>query len=333
MKLKSNQLSSHLLKSLASCYLVTGDEHLLVAEALDAIRMAARERGFTSRDLHVASPGFDWNALTASGGNLSLFAERRIVELRLPTGKPGREGAQSIIELAAQTGPDLMLIVTGPKLDKSAAASKWAKTLEQTGVAVPIWPVEKRELPRWVEQRMRRAGLRASRDASRLIADRVEGNLLAAQQEIDKLLLLLGEGEVTTQDVQAAVADSSRYDVYKLADAALAGDAPRAVRIVSGLQAEGVAPILVAWSLARELRTLVTLSDAVHQGENLGAAMQKARVWRNRQELVRCCVSRHRRGELSRLLKACAQIDAAAKGQQRGDPWQLATDVVVSLSL
>ena len=332
MKLRANQLSSHLLKSLAPCYLVTGDEHLLVDEALDAIRATARERGFTTRELHVATAGFDWNALTAAAGNLSLFAEQRIVELRLPTGKPGKAGSQAIVNLVEQAGPDLLFVVTGPKLDRGAAASKWAKTIDQQGVSLPIWPIDLRELPGWIANRMRNVGLQPDRDAVKLIADRVEGNLLAADQEIQKLRLLLGEGKVTAENVSAAVANSSRYDVYKLTDAALAGDARRSVRILSGLRAEGVEPVIVMWALTRELRTLATLDDAVRQGAELGGAMQKSGVWRNRQNLVRSCVSRHTHGHFHRLLKASGRADAAAKGQRAGDPWQMATDIVVGLS-
>lgn len=332
MKIRANQLSSHLKNSLAPCYLVTGDEHLLVAEALDDIRQAAREGGFGTRELHVATTGFDWNQLTASTGNMSLFAEQRIVELRLPTGKPGRTGGQAIVDLVEQAGPELLFIVTAPKLDRSAASSKWAKAIEGRGVALQIWPIGLRELPGWIANRMRQAGLMPDREAVALIADRVEGNLLAAGQEIEKLRLLLGEGKVTAADVNDAVANSSRYDVYKLTDAALAGDASRAVRILGGLKAEGVEPVIVMWALTRELRTLATLDDAVRQGADLGSAMQSARVWNNRQGLVRSCISRHQHGDFHRMLKASGRADAAAKGQRYGDPWQMAADIVVGMS-
>lgn len=332
MKIQANQLSSHLLKSLAPCYLVTGDEFLLVDEALDTIRSAARKSGFTSRELHVATTGFDWNGLTASTGNYSLFAEQRIVELRLPTGKPGAAGSAAIIELVEQSGPELLFIVTGPKLDKSGGASKWAKSIEQKGVSLPLWPIGVRELPGWIANRMRAAGLQPDRDAVTLIADRVEGNLLAARQEIEKLRLILGEGKVSAEAVNDAVANSSRYDVYKLTDAALAGDANRSVKILGGLRAEGVEPVIVMWALTRELRTLATLDDVIRQGGELGGAMQKSGVWSNRQGLVRSCISRHQHGDFHKMLKATGRADAAAKGQRAGNPWHMATDVVVSLS-
>ena len=332
MKIRANQLSSHLKKSLAPCYLVTGDEHLLVSEALDAIREAARARGFGNRELHVAMTGFDWAQLTAGASNMSLFAELRIVELRLPTGKPGRAGGQAIIDLVEQAGPELLFIVTAPKLDRGVANSKWAKTLDKKGVSLEIWPVSPRELPGWIANRMRQAGLQPDREAVSMIADRVEGNLLAAGQEVEKLRLLLGEGPVTAADVVKAVADSSRFDVYKLADAAIAGDARRAIRILGGLRAEGVEPVIVMWALTRELRTLATLDDAVRQGTDLGSAMKAARIWRSREGLLRSCIGRHQRGDFHRLLKASGRADAAAKGQRFGDPWQMAADIVIGMA-
>jgi len=332
LKINGNQLSTHLQKKLAPCYLVAGDEHLLVDEALDAIRGAAREQGFTSRDLHVATTGFDWSQLRDSGSNLSLFAEKRIVELRLPTGKPGRAGSQAIADFAGHCGDDLLFLVVTPKLDRKAQSAKWVKELGSCGDTVAVWPVDLRELPRWISERMRRAGLSPEGDAATLIASRVEGNLLAASQEIEKLRLILGEGPVTADDVSGAVANSSRFDVFKLVDAAMGGDARRALRILSGLQAEGVEPVIVVWALTRELRTLALLTDAVAQGTNLASGMKKVRVWSSRQALVRNCIGRHKHGDFHHLLKAASQADQAAKGQVRADPWQLSTEIVVGLS-
>ncbi len=332
MKLQLNQLSSHLSNKLAPCYLVTGDEHLLVDEALDAIRAAARERGFTSREVHVASAGFDWPQLGATGANLSLFAEQRIVELRLPTGKPGRAGGQAIVDFISQLGPELMLIVSTPKLDRNNSNAKWVKALAAAGAHLTIWPIGVRELPGWLGERMRRAGLRPSREAVAMIADRVEGNLLAASQEVEKLRLLLGEGDISDADVSRAVANSSRFDVYKLADAALAGDPRRSLRILAGLREEGIEPPLVMWSLTKELRALARISDIVSVDRDLGGAMRKAGVWNSRQALVRSCIARHSRDDFYQLLKAAGRADAAAKGQGPGDAWQMAADILLRLS-
>ena len=332
MKIKINQLSSHLQKKLARCYLVTGDEHLLVDEALDSIRAAARDRDFTSRDLHVATTGFDWAGLHDAGANLSLFAERRIVELRLPTGKPGRAGSQAIADFVDKTGDDLLFIVVTPKLDQRAQSAKWVKALESAGVMIQVWPIGQRELPGWITQRMRQAGLQPDRGAVAMIADRVEGNLLAAGQEIEKLRLIHGEGKVSADDVSNAVADSSRYDVFKLVDAALGGETKRALRILSGLRAEGVEPVIIVWALTRELRTLALLTDTVAHGGDLSGGMRQHRVWNTRQPLVRSCIGRHKHGDFHRLLKSAGRADLAAKGQLQADPWQLSTDIVMGIS-
>jgi len=332
VKISANQLSSHLDKSLLPCYLVTGDEPLLVQEALDAIRAAARERGFGSRERFVQTAAFDWADLAGAGANLSLFAERQIIELQLPTGKPGVKGSAAIAEFATDAGADLLFIASAPKLDRGTANARWVKALESSGGMIQVWPVSARDLPGWISERMRRAGLRPDEDAVRLIADRVEGNLLAADQEIEKLRLLHGEGSLSAADVDAAVADSSRFDVYKLVDAAVAGNAARAMRILSGVRAEGIEPVIVMWALTREVRMLAGLADSIRAGTDLGAGMQNAGVWRNRQGLVRTCIARHEATDFYGLLKSARRGDAAAKGQLRADPWQVATQIVLDLA-
>ena len=333
MKLYANQLSSHLKNNMAPCYLVSGDEHLLVEEALDEIRAAARAQGFASRESHVAMAKFNWSELAAVGSNMSLFSDRRLIELRLPTGKPGRDGSAAICEFVEQLNPELLLVVITPKLDKGNRNSKWVKVLTAKGAHLPIWEVELRDLPGWIANRMRIAGLQPDRDAVAMIADRVEGNLLAANQEVEKLRMILGEGKVTGDDVSKAVANSSRYDVYKLLDAAVGGNARRTMKILNGLRGEGVEPVILMWAITRELRMLAKLADAVRNNVDLGAAMQKEYVWQNRQAIVRACVGRHPHTEFYRLLKAVGRADAAAKGQAAGDPWQLAANILVDMSL
>lgn len=333
VKIPASQLPSALKKTLLPCYLVTGDEPLLVLEALDVIRAEAAARGFTTRELHVVMPGFDWETLAGAAGNLSLFAEQRIFEIRLPGGKADRKGSAALETLVSQAGPDLLLLVSAAKLEKGAQNAAWVKALEASGAIVQVWPVGLRELPAWVAERMRRLELRPERDAVRLIADRVEGNLLAADQEIQKLRLLLGPGAVSAADVEAAVASSSRYDVFKLIDAAVGGDAPRAVRILRGLRAEGLDAVPVVFMLARELRLLTRLAENVRAGQALGKALGEAGVWRNRQGLVRACVGRHSADDFYRLLKLTFGADTAAKGQSPRDPWQLATEIVLTLAV
>lgn len=333
MKIQANQLSSRLRSSLAPCYLVTGDEHLLLDEALDQIRTAARKREFGMRDLYVATTGFDWAQLADAGANLSLFAERRIVELRLPTGKPGRVGSQAICNLIERCGEDLLLIVSTPKLDRSNQNAKWVKALTEAGVHVPVWPIDVRELPGWIAARMRSVGLQGDRDAVAVIADRVEGNLLAASQEIEKLRLILGEGQVSAAEVTDVVANSSRFDVFKLVDAALAGNAARSLKIISGLRAEGVECVIIVWALTREIRLLARLSEDIAAGIDLGAAMQKAGVWRARQGVVRSAISRHSTAHYRALIKEAGRADRAAKGQSGEDPWQRVTDIAMALAI
>jgi DNA polymerase-3 subunit delta len=197
---------------------------------------------------------------------------------------------------------------------------------------VTVWPIDRRELPRWIAGRMRSVGLQPDNDAVALVADRVEGNLLAANQEVEKLRLILGAGKVTADDVGEAVANSSRFDVFKLVDAALSGDTRRALKILSGLRAEGVEPVIVVWALARELRVLAALTEAVARGGNLANGMKQQRIWSNRQGLVRGCVSRHQHGDFHQLLKSANRADQAAKGQSAADPWQISTDIVMGLA-
>ncbi|MEM9173331.1 MAG: DNA polymerase III subunit delta, partial [Pseudomonadota bacterium] len=242
MKLKLDDLGASLSQGLLPIYLISGDEPLLVGEALDQIRTMARDNGYLERELHVAERGFDWAGLLANTGNLSLFAERRIIDLRLPTGKPG-DGSKMIAALAEQPPEDTLVLISAPKLESSQLSSKWVKAIDKAGAIVRIWPIEAGALPGWINNRLRRQGLNASRDAVLQLARRVEGNLLAAKQEIDRLALECTGGELGVDDVENTVADSTRYTIFKLADEALAGRTPRALRMLAGLQREGLAPV------------------------------------------------------------------------------------------
>lgn len=332
MNISAKQLPSHLRNKLLPCYLVTGDEPLLANEALDAIRAAARAQGYGSRELFVQTTGFDWGEIASAGGNLSLFADKRIIELRLPTGKPGAKGSSAISDFVNNVGDDLLFIVSTPKLDRNSKKAKWVKALEARGGLIQIWPVDIRDLPTWINDRMQRIGLQPERDAVHLVADRVEGNLLAAQQEIEKLRLLHGEGPLSAADADAAVANSSRFDVYKLVDAAVGGNGARAIRILAGVRTEGVDAVIVMWALTRELRMLAGLSADIRAGSDLSSSMHKARVWQNRQPLVRACIGRHQTTGFYRQLQLARKADAAAKGQLQADPWQLATQIVLELA-
>ncbi|MEM6639568.1 MAG: DNA polymerase III subunit delta [Pseudomonadota bacterium] len=333
MKLSASRLADHLSGSLADLYLIAGDEPLLVDEAADQIRRRARDDGFDERERHVAAAGFDWDGLLASGANMSLFASRRLIELRLPTGKPGQKGGRLLAELAANKPDDTCIMIFTPKLGRDQMTAKWVKAVEKHGVLVQVWPVSASELPRWIDDRMRRRGLNPVGDAVAILADRVQGNLLAAEQEIEKLRLALGEADIDAEAVARSVADSARFDVFALADSALLGDASRALRILDGLRSEGVEGTLIVWALAREARTLAAILTAVDNGTSLERAMAAQRVWSNRTTMtaraVRRVRSKTRAGE---VLALAAQCDAAVKGQLYGvDPWERLTALVVAL--
>ena len=265
MKLNPAQLNKHLQGSLTPIYVVSGDEALLCQEACDAIRAATRQQGFGERQVFNAENNFDWGQLLQAGASLSLFAEKRLLELRIPNGKPGDKGAAALLEYLARPAEDTVLLISLPKLDGSTQKTKWAKALidgAQTQF-LQIWPVDAAQLPQWIRQRLAQAGLSASQEAVEMIAARVEGNLLAAAQEIEKLKLLAEGGQVDADTVLAAVADSARYDVFGLIDAALAGEAAHALRMLEGLRGEGVEPPVILWALAREIRLLATIAEAL----------------------------------------------------------------------
>lgn len=322
MRLRTEELARHLQGQLAPLYLVSGDEPLQVGEAADAIRAAARNAGYATREVFEANAQFDWAGLAAEANALSLFAEQKIIDLRIPTGKPGREGGAALAEYAGNPPPDTLLLLTLPKLDKSQQNTKWFKALDKLGVTLQIWPIKIDELPRWVTQRMRAVGLEPSPEVAQLLADRAEGNLLAARQEIDKLLLLNGPGPVDLEQFSAAVSDSTRYDVFDLVDSALAGDAPRSLRILGGLHAEGIASQLVLWALAREIRALARMAVDAKQSGNLGQAMAAARVWDNRKPLIRGALQRLGPKAWTSLLVRCQQIDATIKSRASSDAWR-----------
>lgn len=329
MKLRLEQLDSHLKKPLAPIYLVHGEEPLQAGEAADAIRAAARAQGFEDRELFHVEAGFDWGQLASAADSMSLFGGRRILELRLPTGKPGDAGAKALSAYAARPPHDTVLLVLSGKLDSAQQRSKWYRALEEAGVAVPVWPVDAARLPRWLEARMQARGMQPDPAAVALLAERVEGNLLAADQEIEKLRLLHGSGLVDAAAVAAAVSDSARFDVFALVDAALQGDAERTARILQGLREEGQEPVLILWALARELRQGLAIAEAVARGTPVDAAMTRQRVWDKRKDLVRGALKRHRLPAWQALLRRAGTVDRVIKGAQPGRPW----DELLQLSL
>ena len=330
-QLRADQLAGQLQQSLAPVYFVHGDETLLVNECADAIRAAARAQGYAERQVFSVEAGFDWNSLRAASDSLSLFAERRVLELRLPSGKPGRDGTQILRDYAGRPAADTLLLIVSGKLESAARRSKWVLALEQAGVSIAIWPIEAAQLPGWIDRRMRAHGMRASREALQLIAERVEGNLLAAAQEIEKLYLLHGSGELDVDTVAELVADSARYDVFGLVDAALAGDAGHVQRILSGLRAEGVDPVLVLWALVREIRTLTTMARQL-QSSGLAQVLVSHQVWDKRKPLVSAALQRIRGRQWWHLLQRCAQLDRVIKGRAAGSAWDELLQLALSLA-
>jgi len=321
MQIHPEQLESRLRGTLAPVYFISGDEPLRVMEAADAVRARARAAGYEEREVLSVNAGFDWNSLAAAAGSLSLFSPRRVLDLRLPTGKPGEAGAKALRAYAERPPEDTLLLITAGKLEPSARKSRWVQALDQAGVVVFVWPLDSRQLPAWVRTRLQQRGLEATPEAAALLAERVEGNLLACVQEIDKLYLLLGAGRVDARAIADAVADSARFDVYDLVDAALAGDGARGVRILNGLQGEGVAPAVVLWALARDLRQLALMARVLAGGQTIPQVLARFKVWESRDTAFTRALQRLSGAACNRLLRRCALIDRVIKGQAAGNAW------------
>lgn len=328
-QLRPDQLAGQLRRALAPVCFIHGDETLVVNECADAVRAAARAQGFADRQVFSADAGFDWNSLRAACDSLSLFAEKRLLELRLPTGKPGKEGSAALRDYAERPAADTVLLVLSAKLEPAARNSKWVQALDKAGVSVRVWPVEAAQLPAWIERRMRARGMQAAPEALALLAERVEGNLLAADQEIEKLYLLNGAGTLDLETVTELVVDSARYDVFGLVENALAGDAVHAQRVLAGLRAEGIDPVLVLWALAREIRALAAMAADVEGGTPVPRVLASHRVWEKRKAVIGRALKRAPGRQWRGWLQRCARIDRVIKGRATGSCW----DELLQLSL
>jgi len=326
MRIDTDQLARALAKPLASAWLVAGDEPLLAGEAADAIRARARAEGFSGRELFTTERGFDWSDLLASSQSLSLFSERRILEVRMPTPRPGKDGGAVLAKLAADPPPDTLLLVMTTRPEGATYSTAWFKAFEQHGTVVLAWPIDIGRLPRWISERAARHGLVIDPEGAALLAERVEGNLLAAHQEIEKLALLHPRGTLGYEAVRNAVANSARYDVFQLGEAALAGDAARSLRILEGLRAEGTEAPLVLWALCRELRSLA--EARANPGERQGYGRQAER----RVALLEGAVQRMAGQPLEPLFVSAANADRQIKGRAGGDPWVSLTAIVAALA-
>jgi DNA polymerase-3 subunit delta len=332
MRLYPEKLPAQLQQQLLPVYLVSGDEPLLLQECCDLIRQQARQQGCSEREIIDAGiSSFNWQDILHSATNMSLFAERKLVELRLPSGKPGAEGSKALCKyLDIASGEDVLLIISG-KIDKQSTNSKWYKALDKAGATIQIWPVDAKDLPRWLQQRVRNAGMNIDRDALQLLCDRVEGNLLAAVQEVEKLKLLAKDSQITTETVTEAVSDNARYNLFDMADNALKGDAASSLRMLHGLRGEGTEPPVVLWALVREIRTLYEVQVDCDQGKSAQQALAARRVWNNRMPLMQAALERHDTASLSGLLEQAAAVDGSIKGFAGGKPWDNLETLIVRL--
>jgi DNA polymerase III subunit delta len=332
MRLGPEQLSAHLAQSLAPLYVVHGDEPLLAIEAGDAIRAAARAAGCEEREVLVVEPGFKWDAFSAASRNLGLFGTRKLVDLRIPGGKPGVEGARVLEDCAANPTPDTTILITLPRLDRATSSSSWFAALEQGGITLEVFPLERADLPRWIASRLERQRQRASAETLQFLADTTEGNLLAARQELEKIGLLLPEGELEQEAVENAVADVARFDVFQLSEAWLSGDAARACRILAALENEGEGVPLLLWQLGEDLHALATVLASTASGTPVAIAVKSARVWGKRQTAIERAARRIAPSAIQPLLLRLARLDALAKGIGRGDVWAQLRDVALALA-
>ena len=343
MQLAAAQLNQHLQKGLRPLYTLYGDEPLLIQEAADAIRAAARTQGYTERTVHtVAGAHFDWSEVLAAGGSLSLFADKQIVEIRIPSGKPGKDGSPALQQLAesAPGNDSTLTLVLLPKLDRMTKSGAWFAALDAHGVTLQVDPVERAALPQWIAQRLAQQGQRivAGAEGQRTLqffADRVEGNLLAAHQEIQKLALLYPEGELNFDQVESAVLNVARYDVFKLSEAVLAGQTARVQRMLEGLRAEGEAEVLVHYTLSEDIRALKRVKDAMAAGRPLPVALREQRVWGLKERLFERVLPRISATALDNLLHSAHLVDGIVKGLKApdwpADGWQALQRLALSL--
>lgn len=322
MRLRPDQLNNHLQRSgLAPIYFVSGDEPLQKLECIDQIRMAARAQGYDERLVFNVDKTFDWDSINQASANLSLFSSRRIIECRMASPKPGKEGGRVLLEYAEQLNEDNLLIISSDKLDKSAQNNKWVKAVEKVGALIQIWPVNPARLPTWIQNRLQSRQKRITQDAARLIAQRVEGNLLAAQQEIDKLILLIDKDDIDIEDVITAVADSSRYDVFDLIESAFLGNTDRILYMLQGLRNEGIEPMALFGAWMWEFRRLCSIAHQHESGANLEGLFKSYRIWDQKKRPMNAVLQRHSCQSFDQLLKFCASIDKTLKSSRRDQAW------------
>ncbi|MEH6582759.1 MAG: DNA polymerase III subunit delta [Halioglobus sp.] len=333
MQLRPEQLSRHLEQQLLPIYVVSSDDPLLQQESCDLVRKHARQQGCTDREIiDSKAAGFNWHEILNSAASMSLFSDRKLIELHLPSGKPGADGSKALCEYVELAGEDDVLLIIAGKIDKQSTKSKWFKALDKVGGILQIWPVDAKQLPRWLEQRISSAGMRIDRDALQLLCDKVEGNLLSAVQEVEKLKLLAKDGEINVDTVTDAVADNARYNLFALADNAVLGNTGASLKMLHGLRGEGAEPTVILWALTREIRTLYEIQVACSNGQSEQQALQSQRVWNNKVPQVKAALARHKLASLTALLQQAALTDGSIKGFADGNPWDNLAALITGLS-
>jgi DNA polymerase-3 subunit delta len=329
MRIKPDQLQNHLAKSLAGCYMVHGDEPLLQQEACDAIRHKARQEGFLERDLFHVEGRFNWQQITASDQAMSLFSSRKIIEIRIPSGKPGKEGAAALSLLLAQPNPDNLVLISSGKIDSKSQTSKWFKALDTAGVCIAVFALEAQHMGRWINQRSLALGLKITPEACQLLSQRTEGNLLATAQELEKFTLNGAGFEITADHIDANVGGLARYSNYQLVDTALTGQAHHSLTMLYGLKEEGTKAMDILWVLSREIRLL---SSIINHPQGLEAGLTQERVWEKRKAYLRTAAQQHNAHSAQHMLHQCEAIDQCVKGVSKANAWDLLGALIMQLA-
>lgn len=323
MRLYANQFQKHLASGLAKCYLLVGDEPLQLQEACDAVKQAAAAQGFTEREAHQVDANFKWHQLQDAAGNMSLFASKRLIDLHMPTGKPGTAGSKALVAFVQSMPADVMLLIRCDEWTANNDKSKWVKTLTDEGAFMRVFQPKAAELPGWIQNRCQQIGLNADRDAVALLAMRLEGNLLAAAQELEKLKMRFADQTITGKDVAGLVADNARFDVFRLTDALIEGHVLKAIRILRSLKKNDLSPVVIHWALEKECRMLCDLASIRAKSHNVSAQdYRRHGIWQNRQAPIQNCLNRLSLPLLEQQLSGLSRIDKQIKGRASGDAWQ-----------
>ncbi len=331
MNIRYEQLEKQLQQELKPLYLIAGDEALIIQESCDAIRNTASKSGYTNRTVFHVDADFKWEELFYCSNAISLFAEQNILELRL-TKKPDKHGCAALLRYAQTATNNNILIITTPKLDKRTQNQKWFQAINKIGVAIIVWPISPEQLPSWIQNRMQQQGLAPQQDAVKLLAELVEGNLLAANQEITKLSLIYQTNEITAKMVTDAVSNNSRYNIFNLIDTTLNGDVSHALHIINELQSEGAHALAIIWGLSQELRKLVQIKCAVEKGQSLHQAMQDQGIWRNKQAITSKALSHLSLNTLQHINLAIASADQITKGMTNGKVWDQLEAIIMTMT-